>query len=654
MGNLIKNLLYVVLALVAVVVIATVSLTLFYDPNNLREQISDAVEDLTGRELVIEGDLELSLFPWLAVDIGRTTLGNAPGFGDAPFASFEQARLSVRLLPLLISREVKVGNATLEGMQLNLAINNNGRSNWQDLVDAMESAPEETDDTESTGGELDVAGFTLSDAAIRYSDGQTGNNYQLTNLNLDLGRVVRGEPIDIQGGFDFELQPADLAGDFAIETAVTLGVEDMSLTFSDAEVTLVGIDMHVSPGDGSASFETEAFSLKELMQRLNMEPIATADASALQSFSLRAVARQTPDAIALDELHLVVDDTTLDGRLSLAMDESGTISVDLAGDSIELDRYMAPVDESAAEGTDAAPVEIPTDLIRALNVRGNLTLDEARLGGMTFEAVKLGVNAANGRLRMHPINAQFFDGTYDGDVSIDASGETPVLSVNENVSAVNVGALAAAMFEQDDISGAINGSFRLTGRGTDVTAMQRSLNGTMSFELLDGAWEGTDVWYELRRARSLLKKEPAPEAPATPRTRFSNVVLSGPVRDGVFTNDTLQAELPFMRITGTGTVDLATTAIDYRLTANISDRPEGRAGLTEDEVSDFSKAVVPLRVTGELAAPSIKPDLEAMIRDRAKEAVQEKVQEKEDEVREKVEERVRDRVNDRLRDLLGN
>jgi AsmA protein len=64
--------------------------------------------------------LELSLFPWLAIDIGETHLGNAAGFSEEPFVSFNQARLSVRIMPVLLHREVSIGTALLDGLDLNL------------------------------------------------------------------------------------------------------------------------------------------------------------------------------------------------------------------------------------------------------------------------------------------------------------------------------------------------------------------------------------------------------------------------------------------------------------------------------------------------------------------------------------------------------
>ena len=122
MGRLLKLLGYLLVAIVALVIIAGIAFSLFFDPNDFRDSIEAGVEESTGRELTIEGDIDLSIFPWLAIDIGPTTFGNAPGFGDEPMASFDKATLSVRLLPMLLRREVSVGSAELQSLRLNLAV----------------------------------------------------------------------------------------------------------------------------------------------------------------------------------------------------------------------------------------------------------------------------------------------------------------------------------------------------------------------------------------------------------------------------------------------------------------------------------------------------------------------------------------------------
>jgi len=679
MSRLVKIVLSVVAGIVVLLVIAAVSFFLLFDPNDFRDKIAAETERRTGRELVIEGDLEVSLFPWLAIGMGKTTLGNAQGFGDEPFASFEQARLSVRLLPLLLRREVSVGTAELDSLRLNLAVASNGRSNWEDLLQAGEAGPA---DAEATGAAtLDIASINVNDAALTYSDAQSGDTYKLSEVNMRSGRVSPGDPVPLSGGLSFDLQPAGIAGTVELETvamfdtdASTVTLDDLSIdgviegiadvpttlefatpslvtnteqqvvTPGPIEMSLLGVDIAAkiepfsyaqSPAP-SGTIQVDAFSPRSLMQRLNIEAPATADPNALGKAILDAKLRVSDDAFALTDVKLVLDATTLSGDLSVPRGATGTYRFDLKADSIDLNRYMAPPAEGAASGGEEAPVEIPVDLIRPINARGGLTVGEAYLGALKFENVELGLNAANGNLRIHPVSAGLFEGSYTGDVRIDASGATPVLSVNEQVSGVQLGALARAMFEEENVTGAINGTFKLTGQGADLGAVQKSLAGNMNFELVDGAFEGTDVWYEIRRARALLKQEPAPEPVLPARTRFSTVRASGPVTDGVFRNDDLLAELPFMQITGNGTVDFAAATLDYRMSARVLEKPEFASGATAAELDEFTEAVIPLRITGPLSAPSVKPDIEGMLKEQVKQKVEEQKEELKDRLLDKL------------------
>jgi AsmA protein len=636
MGGPLKKVLFLILGIAAVAVVAAVLFVLLFDPNDFREQIAAEVKETTGRDLVIEGDIELSLFPWLAINVGKSTLGNAAGFGDEPFASFEEARLSVKVMPMLLDRKVAIGTAALDSLQLNLAVASNGRSNWQDFIDASEAESHvDEPDVGAHDGTIDIASIAITNASVSYSDAQSGDSFRLSELNLGSGAVELGAPVAVSGDFNFELQPADFAGDFAIEAVLMLDSDAGTVAFSDVEITTLGVGIsaevapfsYVDDAVPTATIEVDAFSLKSLMQAMSIEAPVTADPDALGKVIVDATASMRPEAIVLSDMTLVIDDTTFGGELSLASDAVGTISFNLAGDAMNVDRYMAPADEGSASA-DTVPVEIPADLIRSLNLRGNLTLDEATLSGMEFTAVELGLNAAGGNLRLHPISADFFGGKYQGDVRINASSGSPVLSVNENISNVDLGSLAVAMFDQENVTGTINGAFRLSGRGDDLAAIQRSLDGTMSMELIEGTWEGTDIWYELRRARALLKQEPAPEPELPARTRFSNVSASGPVTDGVFSNDNLTAQLPFMQLTGNGEVDFAAADIDYQLTARILERPEFIEGASEEELDEFTEAVIPLRISGPLADPSIKPDIEEALKEEVKKKVQEKLFEK--------------------------
>jgi AsmA protein len=251
---------------------------------------------------------------------------------------------------------------------------------------------------------------------------------------------------------------------------------------------------------------------------------------------------------------------------------------------------------------------------------------------MEFENLQLGVNSSGGRLRLHPLSADFYGGSYNGDVQVDASGDIPSVSANENLSGVNLASLTEAMFDQENITGTINGGFVLGGSGKSLSAIRQDLDGSMSIELADGALEGTDVWHELRSARAMFRQEPAPEPTLPARTEFSTVSATGVVTDGIFRNDDFIAELPFLQLTGGGMVDLNTTEVDYSMQVRVFDRPEFMSGATQEELADFTATVVPLKITGLLSAPSVRPDIEGIFRGRVEEAIEEKTEELKDQL----------------------
>lgn len=678
MGRLLKILLIVLAGLVGLLAVAAIGLLLFFDPNDYRDEIAAEVEKATGRELAIEGDLSLSVFPWVAVEVGRTRLANAQGFGPEPFATFERAELSVRLLPLILRRELAVGTAALDSLVLNLEVAENGATNWDDLAAAGEE-PAAPEDEEAGATRLDIAGVEVENATIHYSDAQAGSTYAVNGLSLNTGRIAGGTPFDFEAEFDFTANPGELGGHLALAGTATIDEELASFALENFEangqltgiaeqpaelalsapaiaidtneervaagtVELTFLDVRASAEiepfsyagtpQPKASLRVEPFSLKGLLQALGSEPPVTADPAALTRVAFNAEAAVGEEAIALSSLALQLDDTTLNGNLSWPMTEEGVIRFDLAADSIDVDRYMAPggTPSEAAGESNTDQIEIPVEMIRAFQAIGSAKLERATLTGMEFRNLEAGVNNVGGKLRLHPLRAELFEGTYEGDVRIDASGRVPSISVDEKVEGVSLTPLALAMFEQENISGTIAGSFQLSGRGANVGEIRSDLDGRMTFQLADGAWEGTDVWYQLRAARALFRKEPPPERQGPPRTEFSSVVATGTVEDGLFRNDDLLAELPFLQLTGKGNVDLVQGTVDYRLQARVLERPEFIDAASEAELEDFTEAVIPVLVSGPLASPKIRPDIEGMLKSR----VEEEVDEKKDELKDRL------------------
>ena len=65
------------------------------NPKDYKAQIAAAVKQSTGRDLNL-GRIHLSVFPWMALELGPGSLGNPPGSGGEPIPVFDHAAVRVR------------------------------------------------------------------------------------------------------------------------------------------------------------------------------------------------------------------------------------------------------------------------------------------------------------------------------------------------------------------------------------------------------------------------------------------------------------------------------------------------------------------------------------------------------------------------------
>src|ERR1700688_3190974 len=87
------------------------------NPNDYKDRIAAAVKESTGRELILKGDIKLSVFPWVALELGPASLGNPPGFGAEPFLAFLRAAARALLFPLL-AQPLEMDRVEIDGLEL--------------------------------------------------------------------------------------------------------------------------------------------------------------------------------------------------------------------------------------------------------------------------------------------------------------------------------------------------------------------------------------------------------------------------------------------------------------------------------------------------------------------------------------------------------
>ncbi|MBT8058049.1 MAG: AsmA family protein, partial [Gammaproteobacteria bacterium] len=359
--------------------------------------------------------------------------------------------------------------------------------------------------------------------------------------------------------------------------------------------------------DGSLS--VAEFSPAELMRALQMEAPVTADPQVLQRASINANLSGSGTQLTLSDFTMELDQSRFVGEMSIRNFDRPAIGFTLEVDEIDLDRYLEP----AAEDSGSEEVAMPQQELQGQEVRGQLNAGKLRMAGLEFSDAEVGIAIRDGKLRLNPLTAGFYDGRYSGDIALDGSGTVPVLSLDEKIDAITFQRLVADLVDNESLSGTAQGHVRLTGRGKSSTEVLGSLQGDLTLTLDEGALEGINIWHEIRRGMALYKGLPPPE-PEPKRTVFSRMQVAADVADGVVTTRTLVGELPFLTVRGDGAIDLGLSRVDLGLVAEVRNAPELAADPLGSELGGRS---LPFRISGPLEDPKLSVDWEALLKSEA-------------------------------------
>lgn len=217
-------------ALVLLLVVgALVYVKLYVKPEDIKARISEVVQQQTGRSFTLEGDAHVSVFPWLGLEIGGISLGNAAGFGDEPMLSTGRAQVRVQLLPLL-NRRVEMDTISITDARVQLIVDKNGKSNWADLVraPATPSASGPAVGLES----LALGGIDIRNARLAFDDRRTGSAYRLEGLNLNSGSIAPGRPVDLELSTTFDAKREQAAGSLKFRGEVQYDLTGRMLSVS--------------------------------------------------------------------------------------------------------------------------------------------------------------------------------------------------------------------------------------------------------------------------------------------------------------------------------------------------------------------------------------------------------------------------------------
>ncbi|MHB0776065.1 AsmA family protein [Halomonas sp. WWR20] len=247
MKALVRALLAAVGVLALIVVGAVVYITTFFDPNDLKPRLIEAVRDQTGLELRLEGPLSWSFYPRIGVGVEQAAawLPDQP-LDAAPFMAFDSAEASMAFAPLL-SGEVAVDGITLDGLQLNLERDAQGRGNWAGLMEHMQgsgdeaetaltptaASPAENDEAAGLPVALDIDSVQLRNSQVSYQDRQQGLDLRFTDLSIEGTNVNPDSAFPLQMTFDVASAQPNLNSHVDFASRVRLGLTNGRYVFEN-------------------------------------------------------------------------------------------------------------------------------------------------------------------------------------------------------------------------------------------------------------------------------------------------------------------------------------------------------------------------------------------------------------------------------------
>ena len=148
--------------LLAILIISIVIVALTINPNGFKPQIVDFVKEKKQRTLILQGDIKMTFFPRLGLDLGQISVSEHQG--KSVFAAIDRARLFVAWLPLL-RKELIVYKVTLDGVHANLVRYKDGTTNFDDLLKKEDKSPLI---------KFDIAGVKITQSSIAFDDRLNG------------------------------------------------------------------------------------------------------------------------------------------------------------------------------------------------------------------------------------------------------------------------------------------------------------------------------------------------------------------------------------------------------------------------------------------------------------------------------------------------
>lgn len=598
-----RKLLILIGGLLGLLVVLVLVVVLVVDPDDYREDISARASATLGREVQLQGPLSLRLFPWVALDIEDVTVGNPPGFENVPaLARVGKASAAVRLLPLLRG-ELEIGTVTLSDAHLAIVTDRRGDSN---LAGLLADEPARMDEHAPPDlSRLSLGRLQLNNVIIEMLDLASGQRtlIGLDRLDLEPFRAGQSVPFSLRGSVSDGETVLIRAEEMDGQLRVAPDLARVALDNWQARLELPAADARVQ-ADGEIEIELEGLVPRVLVPRLSARvDVAGQDIRFVLQQPLRLLLDDGP-AGELATARLSLNGQVLDLSGSFVLGDPLSADLRLSGERLDLRPLMPAGDQVGGP----APEADQTDFSALVGPRLGmvLSLDELIVSDdLRLSAVRATAGLRDGLLRLDPLQASLFGGSFAGSVVIDFTVSPPRTRINPRFSGIQAEQVAALLSDTAPLRGIgeMNLDFRFSG--LSVGEIVSSLDGQGSFRLDEGALLGVDLRRLIEEKLTVSTLANVNEAFGG-ETAFRSLNSNIRAEDGVIFLPDLNLSAADFEAAGQGQLDFAAGQVAYRLDLRLGQVLVDRL---PRQLARATGGVIPLAITGPLTRPAVQVDL---------------------------------------------
>jgi AsmA protein len=582
-----------IVAVLCVALIGLFAMSWFINRDALRQAVEAQIRTVTGLDLVVNGSIEVSVFPGSYVSFHDVGL---KGGGDVdPALAVDVLTANLRLLPLLLQR-FEIADVMLLRPHIRVIRGPGGINNWTPFIEALARTMRPGADTPLSFSEIRVQDGVLAYQGNHLSETVEGIDLSLAWPSISRSFAAtgqfnwRGERID--GSISVSDFIAALSGERSGLKARIAGAP-LKLAFDGAVANRTSLMME-------GTLTADSASLRNALTWVGQGPLG---AGGFGRFAMKARANVVGASIALTNVNIELDGNVAEGVMTYSNNGRQTLQATLAAGALDFTPYVSTVRLLASGAHDWNRQLFDLHSLSTTDLDMRLSAARITVGSSTLGRTALGANLRGGALALSVGEAQMYGGIVKGQLGIAHSEAVADVKAQFQFNDVDLQACASDMFGVSRLTGRGNLSIALEASGSSPFGLAQSLDGTATLTGHDGAIGGFNAEGLLRRlGRGSLSGAGAGSI-RNGQTPYDNLTISVRFADGIATAEDVRVEGPATRLTLTGTASVPQREYDMKGVASLTSGPNAASAFD-----------LPFVVQGPWDDPLIFPEPESLLR----------------------------------------